>query len=116
MPVKIRLARAGRKKLSCYRIVAADSRARRDGRFLETLGTYNPQSNPKEFTLKVERIVHWLGQGAVPTVTVKNLLKQDGISGKIEALGKGIAPEAAGIERKGERKRKPKKSAGKTAA
>lgn len=114
MPVKIRLARVGRKKLSYYRIVAADSRTARDGRFLEMLGTYNPQANPKEFLLKTDRIAYWVEQGAVPTVTVKNLMKQDGFETKADAVKKGLSVEAVAVERKGERKRKPKKSGNKS--
>jgi len=108
LPVKIRLARTGRKKIASYRIVAADSRATRDGRFLETLGTYFPQSDPKEFTLKADRFDYWLKKGAVPTLTVKNLMKQDRLSEKIEAIDKGLDLENASIERSPERKRKAK--------
>lgn len=77
MPVKIRLARMGRSKIAKYRIVAADSRMRRDGRFLEAVGTYDPQANPKKFEFNAERMNHWIKNGAQPTVTVKNLLRQD---------------------------------------
>ena len=114
MPVKIRLARAGRKKVDCYRVVAADSRTKRDGRFLEMLGSYNPQAEPKKFELKLDRIAYWLKMGAQPTLTVKNLLRQDRVDEKIEALDKGLAPDAINIERKAERTRKPKKSAKKS--
>lgn len=74
MAVKLRLARYGAKKYAYYRIVAADQRARRDGRFLEQVGTYNPNIKPAAVTLKHERIQHWLSVGAQPTDTVKNLL------------------------------------------
>ena len=114
MPVKIRLARTGRKKLMRYRIVAADSRMRRDGRFLETLGTYNPQAEPKEYEYKAERMAYWIKQGAQPTVTVKNLLKQDRFGEKMEALDKGLDLANAAIERKPETKRKPKAGAKKS--
>ena len=73
--VKLRLARYGAKKYAYYRIVAADQRARRDGRFLEQIGTYNPNHNPASVTLKHDRVHHWLSVGAQPTDTVKNLLK-----------------------------------------
>jgi small subunit ribosomal protein S16 len=79
MAVKIRLARHGAKKRPFYRIVVADSESPRDGRFLEKVGTYNPLQEPAEITLKTERIQYWLQQGAQPTVTVKNLLKKEGI-------------------------------------
>ena len=78
MAVKIRLARHGAKKNPFYRIVIADSESPRDGRFLETVGTYNPVTAPAKVALKGERIKYWIGQGAKPTVTVKNLLKREG--------------------------------------
>jgi small subunit ribosomal protein S16 len=78
MPVKIRLARRGAKKRPFYRIVVADSDSPRDGRFLETVGTYNPLQEPHEITIKPERVKYWMGQGAIPTNTVKSLLKKQG--------------------------------------
>lgn len=78
MSVKIRLARRGAKKQPFYRIVAADERCPRDGRFLETLGTYNPMVEPAAITLKEDRIQYWMGEGAQPTTTVKSLLKKQG--------------------------------------
>lgn len=74
MAVKLRLARYGGKKHPYYRIVVADQRARRDGRFLEQVGTYDPSQQPAKVALKDERIKHWIGVGALPTDTVKNLL------------------------------------------
>ena len=76
MAVKIRLARHGAKKRPFYRIVAADSEAPRDGKFLENLGTYNPLLDPEEVTVKTERIKHWMEKGATPTATVKSILKK----------------------------------------
>jgi small subunit ribosomal protein S16 len=76
MPVKIRLARHGAKKRPFYRIVVANSESKRDGSFLEIVGTYNPLMDPAEVTLKDERIKHWIGQGATPTDTVRNLIKK----------------------------------------
>ena len=76
MPVKIRLARHGAKKRPFYRIVVANSESKRDGSFLEIVGTYNPLLDPAGVTLKDERIKHWIGQGATPTDTVRNLLKK----------------------------------------
>jgi len=78
MAVKIRLARYGAKKRPFYRIVVADGRYPRDGRFLENVGTYNPMVEPNEVTLKKERIEYWLGQGATPSDTVNSLLKKEG--------------------------------------
>ena len=73
--VKIRLARGGRKKRPFFRIVAADSRMKRDGRFLEVLGFYNPISNPKELKINTERVDYWIGEGAQMSQTVANLVK-----------------------------------------
>jgi small subunit ribosomal protein S16 len=77
MAVKIRLARHGAKKRPFYRIVVADSEAPRDGRFLETVGTYNPLRDPAEIAVKQERVQYWLDQGATPTDTVRSLLKKE---------------------------------------
>lgn len=74
MAVKIRLARFGAKKSPFYRIVVADARARRDGRFIEMLGTYDPRQDPAAVVLKHDRVSYWLGTGADPTDTVKALL------------------------------------------
>jgi small subunit ribosomal protein S16 len=79
MSVKIRLARHGAKKRPFYRIVIADSESPRDGRFLEAIGTYNPLKEPAEVTLKTDRVKYWIDQGALPTDTVKNLLKKEGL-------------------------------------
>ncbi len=78
MAVKIRLARYGAKKRPFYRIVAADIEQPRDGRFLETLGTYNPLVEPAQVSFKPDRVQHWIDQGALPTTTVKSLLKNQG--------------------------------------
>jgi len=82
MSVKIRLARHGAKKRPVYRIVVADTESPRDGRYLETVGTYNPLPNPAEVSLKGDRIKNWIEQGATPTDTVKGLLKKEGGSVK----------------------------------
>lgn len=79
MAVKIRLARHGAKKRPFYRVVVADSESPRDGRFLETVGTYNPLPNPAAVSLKKERVQYWMDQGAIPTNTVKTLLKTEGL-------------------------------------
>ncbi len=80
MAVKIRLARHGAKKRPFYRIVVADSESPRDGRYLETVGTYNPLPDPAEVSFKGDRVKYWIEQGATPTDTVKGLLKKEGIS------------------------------------
>jgi len=108
LPVKIRLARVGRSKVMKYRIVAADSRCARDGRFLELVGTYDPQANPKKFQFKDDRVAYWLKNGAQPTETVRNLLRQDRFFEKMEGIEKGLTPEQLNIEKKPERTRKPK--------
>ena len=78
MSVKIRLARHGAKKRPFYRIVVADSEAPRDGKYLENVGTYNPLLDPAEVNLKAERIKYWIDQGAIPSDTVRSLLKKEG--------------------------------------
>jgi small subunit ribosomal protein S16 len=72
--VKIRLQRFGAHKAPKYRIVAADSRSPRDGKFLEILGTYNPLTNPATVTVDAEKVNAWIAKGAQPTTTVKNIL------------------------------------------
>ena len=79
MATKIRLARAGAKKRPFYQIVVADERSRRDGSFIENVGTYDPTKNPAVVKLKTERAAEWLGKGAQPTDTVKNLLSRKGV-------------------------------------
>lgn len=74
MAVKIRLARHGAHKAPYYRIVVADSRARRDGRYIEQVGTYNPLTEPKKVTMDLEKIDAWIAQGAKPTETVERLI------------------------------------------
>ncbi len=77
--VKIRLRRMGAKRAPFYRIVVADSRFPRDGRFIEEIGTYNPMVEPSEFKVDVEKVKQWIQNGAQPTDTVKALLKKEGI-------------------------------------
>lgn len=79
MAVKIRLRRMGAKKSPYYRIVVADSRYPRDGRFIEEIGTYNPLTDPATVTVDAEAAKKWLANGAQPTDTVKSLLKKNGI-------------------------------------
>ena len=76
MAVKLRLTRKGTKKKPFYRIVAADIQAPRDGKFLEAIGTYDPMQDPAVINLKQDRVQYWLKQGAVPTTTVKSILKK----------------------------------------
>jgi len=82
MAVKLRLKRMGSKKRPFYRIVAADSRSPRDGRFIETVGSYNPISEPAEIKVDQELALKWLANGAQPTDTVRDLLSKQGIMKK----------------------------------
>ena len=76
--VKLRLKRMGAKTVPFYRIVAADSRARRDGRDIETIGTYDPTKQPAIVNIDEEKALNWLNKGAVPTDTVRSLLAKNG--------------------------------------
>ncbi len=79
MAVKIRLRRMGAKKAPFYRVVVADSRFPRDGRFIEEIGYYNPLTDPAEVKVDAEAVKKWIANGAQPTDTVKSLLKKEGI-------------------------------------
>jgi small subunit ribosomal protein S16 len=79
MAVKIRLRRVGAKKAPFYRVVVADSRYPRDGRFIEEIGTYNPLAEPSEFKVDADKAKQWIANGAQPTDTVKALLKKNNI-------------------------------------
>jgi small subunit ribosomal protein S16 len=89
MAVKIRLKRMGAKKAPFYRIIVADSRSPRDGRFIDTIGTYNPLTTPAEIKLNEESAIKWLNNGAIPTDTVKNLFSKAGIMEKYHNLKQG---------------------------
>ena len=93
MPVKIRLQRHGKKGKPFYWIVAANSRSKRDGKFLEKLGTYNPISNPAQIELNVDAAVQWLKNGAQPTDTARRILSYKGVLLKHHLLG-GVAKGA----------------------
>lgn len=80
MAVKIRLKRMGAKKAPFYRVVVADSRYPRDGRFIEELGHYNPTTNPVDIKIDIEKAQTWIKNGAQPTETVKSLLKKAGMT------------------------------------
>ena len=79
MAVKIRLRRVGRKKSPMYRIVIADSKSPRDGKFIEIVGQYQPRTGDKAINLKADRVNHWLDVGAQPTDTVRSLLRKGGV-------------------------------------
>lgn len=87
MSVKMRLARHGRKKYAYYHIVVADSRAPRDGRYIESIGTYNPNSNPATINLDFDKAYDWLTKGAQPTDTVRAILSYKGVLYKKHLMG-----------------------------
>ncbi|MBQ9235502.1 MAG: 30S ribosomal protein S16 [Alphaproteobacteria bacterium] len=116
MSVRIRLSRGGSKKRPFYRVVAADSRAPRDGRFIERLGSYNPmlpQDNAQRFVVNEERIKYWLSQGAQPTERLEKLLSTLGLvkAPVIPAQPKKSALKAKALERIKEKEEKAKAAA-----
>lgn len=82
MAVKLRLLRMGAKKKPFYRVVAADSRTKRDGKYIELVGTYNPVTNPADVQINEEVALKWLNEGAIPTDTVRSLFSKQGIMEK----------------------------------
>jgi small subunit ribosomal protein S16 len=94
MSVRVRLTRVGSNKNPIWRVVVADQRSPRDGRFIETIGHYNPQTNPSTITIDEERFQHWVARGAQPTNTVKKLVKAHakGVAG-------GTSTGSAGVSR-----------------
>ena len=102
MAVKIRLQRHGKKGKPFYHIVAADARAKRDGRYIEKIGTYNPTTNPASIDLKIDRAVNWLQNGAVPTDTARAILSYKGALYKnhlVNGVRKGAFDEAEAEKR-----------------
>ena len=93
MATKLRLQRRGRKNYPFYQIIVADSRAPRDGKYIERIGSYNPNTNPATITLDFEKALYWLQTGAQPTDTVKNILSREGVLMKKHLLG-GVAKGA----------------------
>ena len=89
MAVKIRLKRMGAKKAPFYRIIVADSRSPRDGKFIENTGTYNPIKTPSETNIDEELALKWLNNGAIPTDTVRNILSKAGIMEKFHNSKQG---------------------------
>lgn len=126
MAVKLRLRRMGKKRQPIYKVVAADSRAPRDGKFLEAIGVYNPKTEPATVDIKEDRALYWLGVGAQPTDTVKNLLSKKGVLLKVELMNQGLseAEVAAKMEswaklneaKAGSKKKADAKKEGKAAA
>jgi len=102
MPVKMRLARHGRKRYAYYHVVVADSRAPRDGRYIERIGTYNPNTNPATIDLDFDKAFDWLTKGAQPTDTVRRILSYKGVLYKKHLMGgvkKGAFDEAEAEKR-----------------
>lgn len=102
MPVKIRLARHGRKRRAFYHIVVADSRAPRDGKYIERIGSYNPNTNPATIELNFDKALDWLGKGAQPTDTCRSILSYEGVMMKKHLMGgvkKGAFDEAEADKR-----------------
>lgn len=99
--VKIRLKRAGRKKLPVYQIVVADARSPRDGKFLEVVGTYQPTAKPHAVTIKKDRIVYWMQTGAQPTATVNSLIRTTGLlyELRLKSMGRSEAEISAEMEK-----------------
>jgi small subunit ribosomal protein S16 len=99
MSVRVRLTRVGSKKNPIWRVVVADQRSPRDGRFIESIGRYNPQTNPSTIAIDEERLQHWLARGAQPTGTVKQLIKALGKGGGVaDAAEQAPAPEQPVVE------------------
>lgn len=99
--VKIRLKRTGRKKLPFYQIVAADSRAPRDGKFLEIVGHYQPTAKPHAVTIKKDRVSYWMQTGAQPTDTVRSLIRSTGLLHelRLRSLGRSETDITAEMEK-----------------
>ena len=87
MATRLRLQRRGRKNFPFYQIIVADSRAPRDGKYIERIGSYNPNTNPATITLDFERALHWLQTGAEPSDTVRNILSREGVLMKKHLFG-----------------------------
>ena len=101
MAVKLRLRRMGKKRQPIYKVVAADARASRDGKYIESIGIYDPKTDPSTISFKEDRALYWLGCGAQPTTTVKNLLSKTGILLKRELIKKGLIitkPSSCGLQ------------------
>jgi small subunit ribosomal protein S16 len=93
LAVKLRLRRMGKKKQPIYKVVAADSRSPRDGKFIEAIGLYNPLTDPHTIDIKEDRALYWLNVGAQPTDTVRSLLRQKGIILKRELMKKNLSED-----------------------
>ena len=99
--LKIRLTRRGKKRQPIYRVVVMESTIKRDGRYVESIGVYNPLTNPESVTLKEDRALYWLSVGAQPTEPVRRLLKNQGTFDRLARLHKGESIEALTAEFEG---------------
>jgi small subunit ribosomal protein S16 len=99
MSVRVRLTRVGSKKNPIWRVVVSDQRSPRDGRFIETIGHYNPQTNPSTISIDEERFQHWVARGAQPTNTVKQLVKAHakGVAGGTSTGSAGVSHAPAAV-------------------
>ncbi len=93
MAVKLRLRRMGKKRQPVYKVIAADARSPRDGRFIEAIGLYNPKTEPATVEINEERALYWLSVGAIPTLTVRTLLRKKGILMKNQLIKRGLSQE-----------------------
>ena len=114
MAVKLRLTRLGKTKQPTYRIVAIDSRTKRDGKYIELIGTYNPLTQPNQVKINEKVALKWLGEGAIPSDTVKNLFKQAGIMKKFAESKVKKTDKVEKKETKTEEKKETKSTAKKT--
>lgn len=109
--LRIRLRRVGLKRQPSYRIVVADKEAKRDGRYVEIIGFYNPRTEPSTVNIKEDRALHWLSVGAQPSEAVERLLKNNGTLDRLVRLRKGEAMEALVKEAEAAEAARPKPSA-----
>ena len=107
MSVRIRLRRMGSKKRPFYRVVVADQRSPRDGRFIENIGKYHPLDEPSIIDIDEERAMHWLGVGAQPSESVQRLMEKIGIWEKFEAVKPPKAKKAAKPKAKAKKEKEP---------
>jgi small subunit ribosomal protein S16 len=114
LAVKIRLKKMGSKKRPFYRVVAADVRSPRDGRFIETLGYYNPMVDPPEIKLDHDKVYKWLDEGAEPTVNARNVLKLEGLIERWQLLKKGVTIAELDAKIEERRAKQPKPTATET--
>ena len=113
MAVKLRLTRLGKTKQPAYRVVAIDSHTKRDGEYIELIGTYNPLTKPATVKLDEKVALKWLGQGAIPSDTVRNLFKEAGIMKKFADSKVKVTKKETKKEEKEETKKETKKPAAK---